>query len=317
MPYTIYKHLGLGEPKATTMRLLMANRSIKHPMGILYDILVKVDQFIFLTDFVILDCDIDAEIPIILVRPFLATRRALVDVKSGELMIQVNEDEVTLNICKSMKHPSDIQVLSTDDIIYEVVASVSHLMCMNEPLEAVLTNYDESKIQGYEEVVALLIGLGGGVGTAFKIGTKVIVHTDHAALHRRGCENQVADKLSRLEGKENDVPEVDIDHSFPDEQMFAITIKQTPWYADFTNYIVCGLMTDEMNFYQQKRFMFDVKKYFWGEIYLFRECVDHIIRRCVLKEKAVEIFHACHASPVGGHHSGVHTTAKVLQSGYY
>ncbi|KAK4721361.1 hypothetical protein R3W88_011594 [Solanum pinnatisectum] len=59
MPYTIYKQLGLGESKSTTMRLLMVDRSIKHPMGILYDILVKVGQFIFSVDFVILDCEID------------------------------------------------------------------------------------------------------------------------------------------------------------------------------------------------------------------------------------------------------------------
>ncbi|XP_049391583.1 uncharacterized protein LOC125856021 [Solanum stenotomum] len=117
MPYEIYIQLGLGEPKATTMRLLMADRSIKHHVGILYDILVKVNRFIFSADFVILDCEIDAEIPIILVRPFLATGRALVDVKSGELMFRVNEDAVTFNICKSMKHPSDIHMVSTDDVI--------------------------------------------------------------------------------------------------------------------------------------------------------------------------------------------------------
>ncbi|KAK4729660.1 hypothetical protein R3W88_022648 [Solanum pinnatisectum] len=80
MPYAIYKQLGLGEPKATTMRFLMADRSIKHPVGILHDILVKVDRFIFSADFVILDYEIDAEIPIILGRPFLATGRVLVDV---------------------------------------------------------------------------------------------------------------------------------------------------------------------------------------------------------------------------------------------
>ncbi|KAK4708737.1 hypothetical protein R3W88_029662 [Solanum pinnatisectum] len=85
MPYAIYKQLGLGEPKATTMRLLMANPSIKHPVGILNDILVKVDRFIFSADFVILECEIDAEIPIILGRPFLATGRALMDVKSEKL----------------------------------------------------------------------------------------------------------------------------------------------------------------------------------------------------------------------------------------
>ncbi|XP_015170838.1 uncharacterized protein [Solanum tuberosum] len=169
MPYEIYKQLGLGEPKETTIRLLMADRSIKHPVGILYDILVKVDRFIFSADFVILDCEIDAEIPIILVRPFLATGRALVDVKSGELRFWVNEDAVTFNICKSMKHPSDINVVSTDDVIDKAVASVRHLICMNEPLEAVLANYDESEVQGYEEVVAALSGLGGYTKTPIKL----------------------------------------------------------------------------------------------------------------------------------------------------
>ncbi|KAK4713709.1 hypothetical protein R3W88_019616 [Solanum pinnatisectum] len=111
MPYAIYKQLRLGELNATTMRLLMADRSIKHHVGILYDILVKVDQFIFPTNFVILDCEIDVEIPIILGRPFLATGRALVDVERGELKFRVNKDEVTFNVCKSMKHPSNINVI--------------------------------------------------------------------------------------------------------------------------------------------------------------------------------------------------------------
>ncbi|XP_049365729.1 uncharacterized protein LOC125830594 [Solanum verrucosum] len=169
MPYAIYKHLGLGESKATTMRLLMADRSIKHPVVIHYDILVKVDRFIFPADFVNLDCEIDAEIPIILGRPFLATGRALVDVESGKLKFRVNKDEVTFNICKSMKHPSDIHLVSTDDVIDEVVASVNHLMCMNEPLEAALANYDEFEVQGYEKVVAALSGLGGYLKVPIKL----------------------------------------------------------------------------------------------------------------------------------------------------
>ncbi|XP_015159981.1 uncharacterized protein [Solanum tuberosum] len=153
MPYAIYKQLGLGKQKQNTMRLLMDDRSIKNPVGIHYDILVKVDRFIFLADFVILDCEIDAEIPIILGRPFLATERALVDVESGKLKFRVNDDDVTFNICKSMKQPSNIHVVSTEDVIDEAVASVSHLMRKNEAL-------DESKVQGYEEVVVALSGLG-------------------------------------------------------------------------------------------------------------------------------------------------------------
>ena len=81
MLLAIYKKLGLGVPKPTAMRLMMANRSIKRPVGILCDVLVKVDTFIFLVDFVILDCEVDFKVPIILGRPFLATGRALVDVE--------------------------------------------------------------------------------------------------------------------------------------------------------------------------------------------------------------------------------------------
>ncbi|XP_049378097.1 uncharacterized protein LOC125842846 [Solanum stenotomum] len=85
IPYAISKKLGLGEPNSTTTRLLMADHSIKCPIGILYDILVKVDKFIFSADFVILDYEIDVEVPIVLCRLFLATEKALIDVESGEL----------------------------------------------------------------------------------------------------------------------------------------------------------------------------------------------------------------------------------------
>ncbi|KAK4718010.1 hypothetical protein R3W88_016348 [Solanum pinnatisectum] len=61
----------------------------------------------------------------------------LVDVESGELKFWVNDDEVTFDVCKSMKHPSDIHGISTDDVIDEAVASVSHLMCSKEPLDVV------------------------------------------------------------------------------------------------------------------------------------------------------------------------------------
>jgi len=47
-------------------------------VGIICDVLVKVDTFIFQADFVILDCEVDFEVPIILGRPFLATGQALV-----------------------------------------------------------------------------------------------------------------------------------------------------------------------------------------------------------------------------------------------
>ena len=72
MPLSIYMKLGLGDPKPTAMRLMMADITVKRPIGILHDVLVKVEAFIFLADFVILYCEVNFEVPIILGRPFLA-----------------------------------------------------------------------------------------------------------------------------------------------------------------------------------------------------------------------------------------------------
>ncbi|XP_049357604.1 uncharacterized protein LOC125822257 [Solanum verrucosum] len=83
MPLSIYKKLGLGDPKMTAIRLLMADRTMKRPIGVLHDVQVKVESFIFPADFVILDCVVDFEVPIILGRPFLATGRALVEERLG------------------------------------------------------------------------------------------------------------------------------------------------------------------------------------------------------------------------------------------
>ena len=112
MPLSIYKKLGLGDPKPTTMRILMDDRTVKRPIGILHDVLVKVESFIFSADFVILDCEVDFEVPIILGRPFLATSRALVDMLKGQMKFRLNNEEVTFNICRSMRQSGQLQSLS-------------------------------------------------------------------------------------------------------------------------------------------------------------------------------------------------------------
>ena len=101
MPFTIYKKLGLGDSKPTAMRLLMADRTMKRPIGILHDVVVKVESFIFPADFAILDCEVDFEVPIILERPFFATGRALVDMEKGQMTFQLNNEEATFIICRT------------------------------------------------------------------------------------------------------------------------------------------------------------------------------------------------------------------------
>ena len=65
--------------------------------------LVKVESFIFPADFVILDCEFDFEVPIILGRPFLATGRALVDMEKRQMTFWLNNEERTFNICRTMR----------------------------------------------------------------------------------------------------------------------------------------------------------------------------------------------------------------------
>ncbi|XP_070045635.1 uncharacterized protein [Nicotiana tomentosiformis] len=91
MPYYVFKTLGIGQLRPASMRLKMANRTMKRPLGVIEDVLVHVDKFILPADFVILDCEVDYEVLIILGRPFLATRKAHCDVKAGELTFWIGD----------------------------------------------------------------------------------------------------------------------------------------------------------------------------------------------------------------------------------
>src|SRR5262249_32175905 len=98
MPYSMFKKLGLGEPKPTKMSITLANKSVRHPRGIIENILVKVDKFLFPVDFVVLDMQEDFEAPLIFGRPFLAITRALIDVEQRKLILRVQEEEVILEM---------------------------------------------------------------------------------------------------------------------------------------------------------------------------------------------------------------------------
>ena len=128
MPYTVFKKLGLGELQPTRMSLLLADRTVKYPRGLVENMLVRVDKFIFPVDFVILDMDEEDQVPIILGRPFLATAHAMIDVYGGKLTLEVNDERVTFDVHKSMKHPG-----SQDDTLYfldTIMSYVGH--CLSE-----------------------------------------------------------------------------------------------------------------------------------------------------------------------------------------
>ncbi|XP_061357764.1 uncharacterized protein LOC133302056 [Gastrolobium bilobum] len=148
------------------------------------------------------------------------------------------------------------------------------------------------------------------------LGSKVIIHTDHAALkylfskkeakprlirwalllqefnleikERKGCENQIVDHLSRLEHIEVGLP---IKETFSDEQLFVINHIETnaPWFADIANFLAAGLEPYEENKMQKNKFFHDCRNYLWDEPLLFKRCVDQMIRSGLIEVSNREV----------------------------
>ncbi|GKA40978.1 reverse transcriptase domain-containing protein [Tanacetum coccineum] len=104
LPHSIYKKLGLEALTPTRMTLELANRSITHPMGIAEDVVVRVDGFTFLADFVVVNFEPDPRVPIILGRPFLRTAKALIDLYEETLTLRVGKEELVYYADKSEKN---------------------------------------------------------------------------------------------------------------------------------------------------------------------------------------------------------------------
>nr|GEZ91238.1 reverse transcriptase domain-containing protein [Tanacetum cinerariifolium] len=176
--------------------------------------------------------------------------------------------------------------------------------------------------------------------------SKSIVYTDHSALKyllskkdakprlirwvlilqefdiiihdKKGTKNLAKDHLSRLENPHKDVFEnKGINEKFPLETLGKISSGSTPWFADFANFHAGNFIVKGMSSQQKKKFFKDIKHYFWDDPYLFRICVDQIIRMCVHEQEAFGILKACHEGPTGGHHGAIFTAKKVFDAGFF
>ncbi|XP_061366455.1 uncharacterized protein LOC133309679 [Gastrolobium bilobum] len=108
-----------------TVTLIAKYRSTKKPEGVVEDVLVKVNDYIFPADFVVLDMKEDSEVPLLLGRPFLASARVLIDVEQGELVSRVNGEQFIVNVFEAMKYLEEKGDCFQIDVIDEVVAAVA------------------------------------------------------------------------------------------------------------------------------------------------------------------------------------------------
>ncbi|XP_016168615.1 uncharacterized protein LOC107611175 [Arachis ipaensis] len=107
MSLAMLRRMRIEETKPTRMALQLADRSFKFPHGIVEDLLVKVGDFIFPADFVVLDMEEEAKASIILGRPFLATAGAIIDFQKGELTLRLHDEKMVFNVFKAMINPQE------------------------------------------------------------------------------------------------------------------------------------------------------------------------------------------------------------------
>ncbi|KAK5838679.1 hypothetical protein PVK06_007414 [Gossypium arboreum] len=130
MPYKMFKELGLGKPKQTRMSIQLADKTIRFPRGIIEDVLVKIDKFIFPVDFIVLDIEEDSNTPLILGRPFLATAKTIIDVGTGELTLCLGDETITIQ-ARNSGNTSEIEgdrlnhSTKTDNIVQPTLQEMS------------------------------------------------------------------------------------------------------------------------------------------------------------------------------------------------
>jgi hypothetical protein len=174
---------------------------------------------------------------------------------------------------------------------------------------------------------------------SYLVGTKVIVYTDHAALKyllmkkdakpcliqlilllqdfdleirdKKGVENFVADHLSHLQFEES--AELPINDYMRDDTLLKVSTAN-PWYASIVNYIGDGCISPGVD---KKKIIRDSRLYLWDDPYLYRVCVDGLLRRCIPAFETWKILEHCRSSPYGDHYGAFCTNAKVWQSGFY
>ncbi|GJT72485.1 reverse transcriptase domain-containing protein [Tanacetum coccineum] len=159
MPLSIWKKLSLLDLTPTRMTLELADRSITHPKGLAEDVFVKVGNFHFPTDFVVVDFKADPRVPLILGRSFLRTSRALIDVYEGELVLRDGNEQITFHVNGTSKHPQkhvDESIKMVNDTCKDSFKKFTNepaLVCLTPP-EDVIDEKEKQEVKNLAEPTA-------------------------------------------------------------------------------------------------------------------------------------------------------------------
>ncbi|GKC75526.1 putative reverse transcriptase domain-containing protein, partial [Tanacetum coccineum] len=95
IPKSMFEYLKLARLMTADMLVEIADMMKRAPIGIVENVLVKIDKFLFPSDFVVIDMLNACNETMILKRPFLATIHAEIDVFNKEISVGIRDDRVT------------------------------------------------------------------------------------------------------------------------------------------------------------------------------------------------------------------------------
>ena len=92
MPKVIFEELQYPALSPTSVLVQLADSMIRYPKGIIKNMLVRVNSFFTLANFMVMDMEGDLGLHLILGRPFLRAARARIDIEKGEICFRVGKE---------------------------------------------------------------------------------------------------------------------------------------------------------------------------------------------------------------------------------
>jgi hypothetical protein len=161
MPKHVYDSLSLEPLNKTSIVIQLADRSFVYPLGVIKDVLVKIDSLVIPCDFYILDmehdsCDSSNNTPILFGRPFLKTANTKIDCGKDTLSMEVRDEKIEFNFHDAMKYPySNVYSITCYDQVDKCVHQVFDFDIEDRLSIALSYGYDFTKIEEMERHICV------------------------------------------------------------------------------------------------------------------------------------------------------------------
>ena len=154
MPKHVYDSLSLEPLNKTSIVIQFVDCSFIYPLGVIEDVLVKIDSLVIPCDFYILDreydsCDSSNNTPILFGRPFLKTVNTKIDYGKNTLSMEVGDEKIKFNFHNAMTYPySNVYFITCYDQVDKCVQLVCDFNSKDGLSIALSYGYDFTKIEG-------------------------------------------------------------------------------------------------------------------------------------------------------------------------